>query len=563
VEKNELYFGDNLDVLKKYVKDESVDLVYLDPPFNSNRNYSVIFNRNGGTAADDSAQIEAFEDTWHWTPVTEEQYGDFVATAPGRAADAISAFRGLLGTNDAMAYLVNMAPRLVELHRSLKSTGSLYLHCDPTMSHYLKLLLDAVFGPENFRSEIIWKRSSAHNSAKRWGPVHDVILFYSKGKKFTWNPIYQPLSEEYAEAWYPAVEAESGRRFTLGDLTAAGTRTGDSGKPWRGIDPTTRGRHWAVPRGVSAKTEGLATQDALDVLDAEGRIFWRKKQDSMPRFKRYLDEAKGIPAQDVISDIAPLTSNAAERLGYPTQKPLALLERIIAASSNEGDVVLDPFCGCGTTVDAAQRLNRKWIGIDVTYISVDLILKRLQHTYDDEVYKDSSIIDTIEVTGIPSDVASAQRLFEKSPFEFERWAVSLVGAEPNQKQVGDRGIDGIARFPVDVMGKLGKFIVSVKGGKTVPPTFARDLAGTVQAQTDAAMGVLITMAPASRGVRDAVDNGGIYTHPTTRQTFPVLQHTTIAELLAGSGPNLPTRIRPYMPATKLQVKEATETLFTF
>lgn len=552
---NRLYYGDNLDVLKANIADESVDLVYLDPPFNSNRNYSVIFNRDGQVNDANSAQIEAFEDTWHWTHETEELFREFVQSAPGRVADAVTAFRTLLGENDAMAYIANMAPRLVELHRTLKPTGSLYLHCDPTMSHYLKLVLDAVFSPENFRSEIIWKRSSAHNSAKRWGPVHDVILFYSKGKKFTWNPVYQPLSTEYAEAWYPAVEDKTNRRYTLGDLTAAGTRTGDSGKPWRDIDPTTRGRHWAVPRGVSENTEGLTTQAALDVLDKEGRIFWRKKENSMPRFKRYLDEAKGIPAQDIIYDIAPLTANAAERLGYPTQKPLALLERLIKASSNDGDVILDPFCGCGTTVDASQRLNRKWIGIDITYIAVDLITKRLQHTFGME------ITDTIDIRGIPSDLASAQALFQRSPFDFERWAVSQINAEPNSKQVGDRGIDGIARFPVDAKGKIGKLLVSVKGGKTVNPTFVRDLAGTVEATSDAHMGVLITMIEPTRGVMDAINHGGVYTLPYNGQTFPKLQHITIAEILSNKRPSMPGTILPYIPADRAKVAASTDALF--
>lgn len=552
---NRLYYGDNLDVLKANIPDNSVDLVYLDPPFNSNRNYSVIFNRDGQVSDANSAQIEAFEDTWHWTPETEELFHAFINSAPGRVADAVSAFRILLGENDAMAYIANMAPRLVELHRVLNSTGSLYLHCDPTMSHYLKLVLDAVFGPENFRSEIIWKRSSAHNSAKRWGPVHDVILFYSKGNKFTWNKVFQPLSKEYEDAWYPAIEEGTDRRFTLGDLTAAGTRTGDSGKPWRGIDPTSRGRHWAVPRGVSEKTEGLTTQDALDVLDKEGRIFWRKKENSMPRFKRYLDEAKGIPAQDVISDIAPLNATTAERLGYPTQKPLALLERIILASTNEGDVVLDPFCGCGTTVDAAQRAKRNWIGIDITYIAVDLITKRLEHTYGAE------IIDTIDINGIPSDLASAQALFNRSPFDFERWAVSLINAEPNSKQVGDRGIDGIARFPVDHKGKIGKLLVSVKGGKTVNPTFVRDLAGTVEATPEAHMGVLITMVEPTRGVMDAINHGGVYTLPYNGQTFPKLQHITIAEILANKRPSMPGTILPYIPAERAKIAPSTDALF--
>lgn len=555
MDKNELYYGDNLDVLRQYVKDESVDLVYLDPPFNSNRNYSVIFNRNGQVSDANSAQIEAFEDTWHWTHVTEEQFNQFVATAPGRVADALSAFRTLLGENDAMAYLVNMAPRLLELHRALKDTGSLYLHCDPTMSHYLKILLDSIFDPRNFRSEVIWKRSSAHNSAKRYGPVHDVLLYYTKSSRYTWNPVYQPLTQETIDQWYGNVEPETGRRFNRADLTASGTRTGESGATWRGVDVTAKGRHWAIPSSLSEAAEGAGTIESLEQLDRAGRIHWPKTPGGVPRLKRYVEESKGVPAQDIISDIQPLNNVAAERLGYPTQKPLALLERLILASTNEGDVVLDPFCGCGTTVDAAQRLDRKWVGIDITYIAVDLILKRLEHTYGKDV------LNTIDINGIPSDLGSAQALFERSPFDFERWAVSLINAEPNQKQVGDRGIDGTARFPMDTKGKLGKVLVSVKGGKTVSPTFARDLRGTVERTTDAHMGILITMGPVTRGVKEEMDHGGVFTHPANGQTFPKMQHVDIHDLLAGHLPKMPGTILPYIAAEKIKTKPSTDSLF--
>lgn len=552
---NHLFYGDNLEVLRQSMSSESVDLVYLDPPFNSNRNYSVIFNRDGQYSDANSAQIEAFEDTWTWTHETEELYREFVNSAPVRAADALTAFRTLLGTNDALAYLVNMAPRLLELHRVLKSTGSLYLHCDPTMSHYLKILLDAVFGPENFKSEIIWKRSSSHNSAKRWGPVHDVILFYTKTKNFTWNKVFQPLPKETADNWYKYVDPGSTRRYNKADLTAAGTRTGDSGQPWRGVDPTTKGRHWAIPRFLKEIVGELSTPDALDALDAAGRISWGKGGGGVPMLKRYLDESQGIPALDVISDIPPIPPKAAERLGYPTQKPLALLERILEASTNEGDVVLDPFCGCGTTVDAAHRLKRQWIGIDITYIAVDLITKRLQHTFGDEV------LDLIDIKGIPSDMGSAQALFTRSPFDFERWAVSLVNAESNQRQVGDRGIDGTARFPLDGTGKLGKVLVSVKGGKTVIPSFVRDLAGTVDATNDAFMGILITMTEPTRGVTEAIQQGGVYSLPHNKQVFPKLQHITVAELLSGKRPQIPATILPYIPADRAKVKASADALF--
>ena len=277
----------------------------------------------------------------------------------------MEALRAMLGDNDVMAYLVMMTPRLLEIHRALKPTGSMYLHCDPTASHYLKIICDQVFEPQNFRSEIIWKRTSAHSSAKRFGPVHDTILFYTRGNRYTWNKQYQPLPQETIDAWYNNVEANTGRRYNRADLTAPGVRSGKSGEPWQGRNPTTKGRHWAIPGFVSEVVDGLNTQDALDALDAADRIHWPKDPEGMPMLKRYIEESRGIPAQDVITDISPLNNMSTERLGYPTQKPIELLERLVRASSNEGDVVLDPFCGCGTAVAAAEKLGRSWIGIDI------------------------------------------------------------------------------------------------------------------------------------------------------------------------------------------------------
>ena len=547
-QKNRLYFGDNLDVMRRYLADESVDLVYLDPPFNSNRNYSVIFNRNGEVPLDASAQIEAFEDTWHWTHVTEEQYAEYQQTMPNRVADALSAFRTLLGENDAMAYLVNMAPRLVELHRVLKPTGSLYLHCDPTMSHYLKVLLDAIFDARFFRNEIIWKRTGAHGSAKRYAPLHDVLLMYSKSATYTWNQKYGPYEEDYLETKFAKTD-ESGRRFQDISLTGPDTRAGDSGKPWRDVDPTAANRHWALPRYLVDQgivPAGASTHEKLDRLDEAGYIYWTSK--GTPRLKFFVEDAAGMPLADIWPDIRPLNSQAAERLGYPTQKPLALMERLIEASSNPGDVVLDPFCGCGTTVDAAQNLGRRWVGIDITYISIDLIIKRLQHTFGD------AIRETFTTNGIPQDLGAAQAMFTKSAFEFERWAVTLVAAQPNQKQVGDKGIDGVGRFLLDSKGKnVGRVLVSIKGGKTITPSMVRDLDGTVTAQK-AEMGILVTLAPATKGIKDAIAHGGVYTHPANGQPFPRLQHVTIAELLKGKGPTLPTMLRPYIEA-KRQARE--------
>jgi site-specific DNA-methyltransferase (adenine-specific) len=531
---NRLYYGDNLDVLREHMADYSVDLVYLDPPFNSNRSYNVIFARHAGkgnkVGNGASAQIQAFDDTWRWTPVTEQQYQQYTGGwLPNQVADVLMAFRLMLGENDALAYLVNMAPRLVELHRVLKRTGSLYLHCDPTMSHYLKVMLDAVFGAEAFRNEIIWKRTGAHGSAKRYAPVHDVILHYGASVTgVTWNGQYHPYEQSYLDEKYRHHDERGS--YQLITLFPTGVRHGETGKPWRGIDPTEKNCHWRHPPG------------RLDQLDAEGMIYWGKNGNRLPRLKRYLQSGQGVPVQDIWIDVPPINSQAAERLGYPTQKPLTLLERIISASSNEGDVVLDPFCGCGTTIDAAQRLGRQWIGIDVTFIAIDLIEKRLYHIYG------APITGSYQVSGIPRDLASARALFEGSPFDFERWAVSRIDAQPNERQVGDKGVDGVVRFYLD-KSTTGRILVSVKGGKTVGPQFVRDLIGTVQTQK-AQMGVLITMAEPTPGVIDAVNHGGTYRWPLNGQVFPMVQVITIKDLLAGKRPDMPQSLLPYIQAAK-------------
>ena len=550
---NRLYYGDNLDVLRK-LPSESVDLVYLDPPFNSARNYNVIFARHGDTPQGAAAQIQAFEDTWTWTPETEAEYAEYVSGGlPNRVSEALTAFRTLLGENDALAYLVNMAPRLVELHRVLKATGSVYLHCDPTMSHYLKVLLDAIFDPRNFKSEIIWKRTHSHGGAKRYGPVHDVILYYAKSEQAIWNPQKQSYSQEYIDGWFTAKD-EDGRPYRLTLLTGSGARNGESGKAWGGYDPTSSGRHWAIPGFLRPQlgddVPPRAVHAALDRMQEIGRIVWPASGENtgVPMLKQYLDDLEGVALQDIWTDIPPLSAKARERLGYPTQKPLALLERIISASSNPGDVVLDPFCGCGTTVDAAEKLGRKWVGIDVTYIAVDLIVKRLIHTYG------STVMDRVDVNGIPRDFAGAQALFDRNPFDFERWAVSQINAQPNEKQVGDRGIDGVARFTLDGgVQNIGQVLVSVKGGKQLNPAMVRDLRGTVERQK-AELGVLITLHEPTRGMWDEVNHSGSWTHPANGQTYPRIQIVTVAQLLAGTRPPLPPVYLPYVPAQRAAVQ---------
>lgn len=526
---NVLYYGDNLDVLRRYVPDESVDLIYLDPPFNSNASYNVLFKAPSGEKA--AAQIQAFDDTWHWSHQADEAYQELVT---GRTSVAIAkhmtAMRNVLGPSDMLAYLVMMAPRLVELRRVLKPTGSLYLHCDPTASHYLKLLLDAVFGSERFINEVIWKRTFAHNRTVRYGPVHDVLLFYSKGADWFWREQYVPYDDTYIENFYHHVEPGTNRRYMLDNVTS--NRPGGRFL-WNGKPPPGK-RFWGY--GEAKMKE----------FEAEGRLIYSKN--GIPRYKRYLDEMPGQLLQDVWVDIPPISSHSSERLGYPTQKPLALLERIIVASCPEDGVVLDPFCGCGTAIDAAEHLDRRWVGIDLTYIAIDLIIKRLRHRYGPDFRS------TFTTNGIPEDVQGAQALFARNPFDFERWAVSLVGGEPNQKQVGDQGIDGRIRFDAGA-GEVGVAAVSVKGGQQINPSMVQSLVGAMQ-QEHADMAVLVTMRNPTPGMKQAAEVSGIYRHDISSNTYPKVQIITVAELLKGQRLEMPMVFLPYIKATARAASEA-------
>ncbi|MFL1377777.1 DNA methyltransferase [Nocardiopsis protaetiae] len=538
---NQLYYGDNLDILRRHIAEESINLIYLDPPFNSNRSYNVLFKEKSGE--DSPAQIEAFGDTWTWSYEAESLFADILnGDAPVSVKDALEAMRKLLGDNDVLAYLVMMAARLIELHRVLHPTGSLFLHCDPTASHYLKVLLDAIFGPTMFRNEIIWKRSGAHGSAKRFGPLHDVIFFYTKSDTYKWNQQYAPYDESYIQEKFAKKDA-SGRNFQDISLTGPGVRSGESGQSWRGYSPTEKGRHWALPGyltefGIIESVD--STIERLEALDEAGMIYWTRN--NTPRLKFYVEHALGMPQQDVWTDIPPINSQASERLGYPTQKPLALLERIIKSASDPGDRVMDPFCGCGTTIDAAQKLGRAWTGIDVTTIAIDLIDARLRHTYSEKAK------ESYEILGIPKDLPGAKALFNQSPFEFERWCVMLVDGQPNQKQVGDKGIDGVIRIPVNAKGGSDKILVSVKGGN-VNPAQVRDLAGTVGTQK-AAMGIFVSMKKPTKGMIDAANSAGYYSYPINGQKYPKIQILTVEELLSGNKPNMPTALLPYFQAKR-------------
>jgi site-specific DNA-methyltransferase (adenine-specific) len=557
VQTNVLYYGDNLDILRRYIPDESVDLVYLDPPFNSNRAYNVIFKDESGRSTD--AQLLAFEDTWHWGPDAEAQYAYLTNTArnqgqvPSTVSTIVAALRSGIGENQMMAYLVEMAVRLVELHRVLKPTGSLYLHCDPTASHYLKVLLDAIFGPEHFHNEITWKRTFAHGSAKRYGPVHDILLFYSKTDAYLWANARAPHASDYIERHFRYAEPGSGRRFQAITLTGSGVRYGESGQPWRGIDPTRVGRHWALP-GDLLDALGISTgsvQERLDALDAAGKVYWPEKKGGTPRLKIYADELTGgVALPDLWTDIPPISAQARERLGYPTQKPVALLERIISASSNPGDVVLDPFCGCGTALAAAQTLGRPWVGIDITYLAIAVMRARL---------KDSFGLADVEVIGQPTEVAGARAMLVGSglegQYQFQWWALDLIGAQPVggvQKKGADRGIDGVINFSTGPHGEVGRALVSVKSG-TINSSMVRDLKGVLDREK-AEIGLFVTLEEPSGPMHMEATTAGVYHSELSGRNYPRIQILTIRELLEEHRrPELPVLVLPaYQQAEKVE-----------
>ena len=466
------------------------------------------------------AQIEAFEDTWHWAAEAEAAFDEVMRGPNTDAAEMLRAMRSFLRENDMMAYLTMMAVRLIELHRVLRPTGSLYLHCDPTASHYLKIMLDAVFGPGRFVAEIVWKRTNARGTRGRWPWLHDVILTYAKGEGFTFNALL--IKADDAKLPHTLITGTDDLKYQTFELTGAGTRHGETGKPWRGFDPTSLGRHWG----------NLHAQ--MDEWDATGLIHW-PKEGGFPR-RRAAEPfdvgGRTVTVGDVWSDIDRINQAAKERLGYPTQKPVALLERIVAASSSVGDVVLDPFCGCGTTIHAAQKLGRQWIGIDVTHLAISLIEKRLRDAFPDIAF---------DVHGTPKDPAGAADLAQRDKYQFQWWAVSLVDAVPygGRKKGADSGIDGLIYFKTNPK-TTEKAIVSVKGGGNVSVAMIRDL-GHVVEREKARIGLFITLTEPTEPMRKEAVKAGYYATEFGRH--PKLQILTIAELFAGKRPDMPLRDR--------------------
>lgn len=529
---NHLYYGDNLTIMEQRMPKEYVDLIYLDPPFNSKQNYNLMYKNLTGKPVPDQAQ--AFCDTWDLDDEKIEMAKNMPVLMRQYDIDDyyIQFWRlWMLALKDTqphlLAYLIYMVRRLLQMKVILKKTGSIYLHCDPTASHYIKVMMDAIFGHRNFQNEIIWKRTSAHVNPKRWGPVHDVILFYTRSEKFTWNTVYQEYDKSYLDIKYKNKDARG--NYRLSDLTGAGWSAGDSGKDWRGFSVKDLGRHWAVPKDEVAAIVGaenalkLTTQEKLDALDANGFIYWtpRGKYNGrgFPQFMRYL--TGGVPIQDVVTDISPINSQAKERLGYPTQKPIALLERIIQASSNPGDLVFDPFCGCGTTIYAAERTKRRWIGCDIAILSIQLVTSILEG-------KDYKLTNSVhfEVDGVPVTVEGAEKLFKRSPSQFQHWLVERVDGFPMKKMSDDKGIDG--RLYIETKDGLREMVLSVKGGK-IRPTDIRDLRGVLEREDNAVMAGFLSLQEPTKAMRSEAATAGMYEY--AGHSYPRIQFLTVREIL--------------------------------
>lgn len=517
---NTLYYGDNLIVLREHIPDESVDLIYLDPPFNSKRDYNVLFRTPKGHSSE--AQVTAFEDSWTWGEQAEEEYAELLRQPNTDVAEMIAALRKFLNESDVMAYLVMMTNRLLELHRVLKPTGSLYLHCDPTASHYLKIVTDAIFGPENLLNEIIWQRTAVKGDVRRkFGAVHDIILAYTKTQDYKYNIVYGEMDEEYHERF--RFDDEDGRGpYQSAPLDSPNPRPNLTYE-FKGFPPPPKG--WRVSR------------DVMEELDRDNRLIFPADPNGRIRRKVYLAEQGGPKISDVWIDITPLQGSSIERLGYPTQKPQALLERIIQASSNPGDVVLDPFCGCGTAVHAAQKLGRQWIGIDITHLAISLIEKRLK-----DAFRESDPPLEFQVHGTPADLGGARDLAERDKYEFQYWACSLVNAQPYQgrKKGADTGIDGLIFFQDD-KGAAKKVVVSVKGGENVGVAMVKDLIATVHRE-EAQIGLFVTLANPTEPMKREAVSAGFY--DSQFGAFPKIQILTIEDLLDGKeGPRYPDMAR--------------------
>jgi DNA modification methylase len=538
---NHLYYGDNLTRMRTMPR-YSVDLIYLDPPFNSQQSYNLLYKTLTGKPVPE--QAEAFCDTWDMDaqkealarsmPVLMREYGvdDYYVQFWNLWMQALRRTQPHL-----LAYLIYMVERLLHMKVILKPTGSIYLHCDPTASHYIKVMMDGIFGHRNFRNEIIWRRTNAHNKlSKQFGPIHDSILFYSASDNFYFNPGRTPYTKAYIEDRF--TNSDVNGRYQMNYLTGPQTRKGDSGKPWKGFDPTEHGRHWAIPKSLRKflKTDGagMTTEECLDALFEQELIVFPKKAGGQPMYKQYMGE--GVPYQDIwayqpnskgvlidesvcIDEDVKYLEDEDERLGYPTQKPIGLLRRIITSSSRPGDVVFDPFCGCGTTIYAAEETGREWIGCDIAILSIRLVRDVLSKRY--------RLTESVhfEVDGIPASTEQAQELFKRSPFQFEHWIVERIGGFPTKK-TGDKGIDG--RLYFETKQGLKAMVLSVKGGK-LRPTDVRDLIGVLAGEPSAEMAGFLSLQTPSKAMRDAAALAQQYEYQGVR--YDRVQFLTAAQIM--------------------------------
>ena len=527
---NTLYYGDNIEILREYIADESIDLIYLDPPFNSNRQYNVLFKDESGHESE--AQINAFEDSWHWDKAAQSIYEELITEGPASLSSFIGSLFDFIGPNQMMAYLVMLSVRLIELHRILKPRGTIYFHCDPTASHYIKLLLDTIFDPKCFLNEIVWKRTNAKSLAfTNYANNHDIIFRYSKSDEWIWNPQFTPHDPEYIKKFY-RYKDKNGRLYRLSDITNPNKDRPNLTRVWR----------WTKDRMKEANELGL---------------IYQSKPGNVPALIRYLDKQRGNPIGDIWTDIIPVQAQAAERLGYPTQKPMQLLERIILSSSNENDVVLDPFCGCGTTITVAEKLKRKWVGIDITHLAIALQKYRLKDSFNIEEGNEYNVI------GEPNTLSAAKQLAKDKDgrYQFQWWALSLIKAQPvggmKGSRIGkkgkDRGIDGIIQFIDDPSLKPKKILVQVKSGK-VNSKDIRDLRGSLEREK-AVQAVFITLEKPTKDMKKEAITAGFYESHHWGKKYSKIQILTIEDLLNHVNVDMPPVKTTFKKAKKIDSDE--------
>lgn len=517
LEKNQIFYGDNLKFLKDkdYFPSNYVDLIYLDPPFNSKKAYNIIYDKNKS-----KAQAKVFGDTWTWSKETQKTYDSLIEgdRASAKVKKTIKSFHSMLGDSNLMAYLTMITPRLVEMKRVLKETGSIYLHCDPTASHYLKMIMDSIFGKKNFKNEIIWQRTKTRSTTSKFKSDHDTVLFYTKTNEFVFNTQYDDIKKTNN------VKEDKYGLYKDQPVIQKGDNKGDKERYFSDGDTTIT---------LDDEHKWLATQEKID----SNKFYWTSNGN--PRIKRYLE--KGKPCGSIWMDMI-IHNSSLERTGYPTQKPEELLKRIIKASCPEDGIVLDPFCGCGTTLISAEKLERKWIGIDITYLAVDVLRQRIEKDFGEEEGVN------FEILGEPEGMAGAKNMSENNKAEFQKWIISKIGGTPNEKLSGDKGIDGSIFFKDGGEDKMG--IIQETVAKSVSPSKVRDFEGTMERE-NTPIGIFVTFKEPTKGMKKEANKMGKY-EDSFGNKYPKLQFLTVQEILNGEKPEIPN-IRRHI--SKREVKK--------